>query len=66
MNMTLMRLGSPLGGYFRGQVGVDVGVVTTTVVVSLEPLAVFLFHSQGSASNPLLHGDVWHRVYTFL
>ena len=28
-----MRLGSPLGGYFRGLVGVVVGVVTATVVV---------------------------------
>ena len=28
-----MCLGSPLGGYFRGSVGVVVGVVTATVVV---------------------------------
>ena len=28
-----MRLSSPLGGYFRGLVGVVVGVVTATVAV---------------------------------
>ena len=27
-----MRLGSPLGGYYRGPIGVFVGVVTATVV----------------------------------
>ena len=57
-----MRRGSPLGGYFHGPVGVVVGVVTAIV----EPLSVFLFHSPGSSSNPLLHGDVCHRVYTLL
>ena len=28
-----MRLGSPFGGYFRGPIGVVVGVVTAIVVV---------------------------------